>query len=75
MKRFLTSLLVSLFLMVPAVSSATVSGEVFQKKPQNITQSPQYMKDKRGMCYTMVKGKKTGKLVKKYVDKKLCIKK
>ncbi len=60
-----------------ALSAATVSGEanlttkpaVIQKAPaQKITY---YTGAKKG-CYTLIKNKKTGKDIKKYVDKKFC---
>jgi ribosomal protein L33 len=66
---FILTLIASL-LITPSLSAATVSGEA-----QPTATKTEYFSGVRGTCYTMVKNKRTGKMVKRLVAKKYCAKK
>jgi hypothetical protein len=73
MRALILALIASL-LLTPALSAATVSGEIGSTPTTTKTQI-QYQTGIRGTCYTMIKNQKTGKMIKRNVLKKYCIKK
>ncbi|MBC7503655.1 hypothetical protein H7169_01690 [Candidatus Gracilibacteria bacterium] len=78
MKLLSIALALSL-LIFPSLSAATVSGEISGKKtvttPVIVTpKSPtiKYYTGVKGGCYTLVKNIRTGKMIKRYVNKSFC---
>ena len=72
--KFLSLALIASLLITPSLSAATVSGEI--GTPATVVKTQiQYQSGIRGTCYTMIKNKRTGKMVKRIVAKKYCTKK
>jgi hypothetical protein len=67
--KLLSLALIASLLIAPALSAATVSGEA----TRTVTKI-EYLTGIRGTCYTMVKNKRTGKIIKRNVLKKYCTK-
>ena len=78
-------LILILALIFPVIATAaTVSGEIgttamTTNTPKKSTTTPvikspaiKYLSGKNGGCYTLVKSKRTGKMIKKYVNKSFC---
>ena len=72
--KFLSLTLAISLLITPALSAATVSGEI--GTPVTVVKTQiQYQSGIRGTCYTLVKNNLTGKMVKRLVAKRYCTKK
>lgn len=70
----LVLMLIASLLITPALSAATVSGEI--GTPVTVVKTQiQYQSGIRGTCYTLVKNQRTGKMIKRLVAKKYCTKK
>ncbi len=72
--KFLSLTLALSLLITTSLSAATVSGEI--GTPVTVVKTQiQYQSGIRGTCYTLVKNQKTGKMIKRLVAKRYCLKK
>ena len=72
--KLLSLALIASLLLTPSLSATTVSGEISTPMTTTTTQI-QYQSGIRGTCYTLIRNKLTGKMVKRLVAKKYCTKK